>query len=242
MRIIKRILAKTTVLSLAFILGITAAGSYHVEATADSHDKVSDSIASNNVKSAAISDPQPDLVVQDIALSPANPSIGDAVTITVTIKNQGTAAAGSSRIAYYIDDIFQASGDINQVNPGATAANTFTWTAQVGSHTIKAVADSDAQVAESDETNNTRTFIFTTLAPDLIVQSISWSPANPSRGDNITFSVTIKNQGSSTSRSTRVNFYIDGNSRGYQDVYSLEAGGTLTRTYTWVASGRPAYH
>ncbi|MFC2067340.1 CARDB domain-containing protein, partial [Chloroflexota bacterium] len=47
--------------------------------------------------------------------------------------------------------------EVQEINVGATATETFTWTAQAGSHTFKAVADSKDAFAESDETNNEKT-------------------------------------------------------------------------------------
>jgi len=212
--VIKRVFTATIALSLAFILGINALGSYHI---------------------VAASDPGADLIVQDISLSPENPTFGDTVTITVIIKNQGIQDADSSRVACYIDDNYLTSEYVEPINADTVKITTFTWDAQVGSHTIRAVADSSEQVAEADENNNNKTFTFSTLAPDLIIQSITWTPEDPSKGDSITFSVAIKNQGISKSQSTRVHLSIDGNSRGYRDVYSINAGASVTRTYTWIA-------
>jgi len=213
--IIKRILIITTALSLAFIIGTATTGSHYI------------------VKASG---PGPDLIVKDIAMSPENPAIGDTVTFTFTIKNQGTEEAGVSRVTYYIDDNYIQSDSISSINAGVSVTKTLTWEAQGGSHVIKAIADSNEQVAETDEANNTRTFTLSPLAPDLIIQSISWSPEEPSRGDSITFSINIKNQGSSKANFSRINFCIDGNSRGYQDVSSIEVGATVTKTYTWVAT------
>jgi uncharacterized repeat protein (TIGR01451 family) len=212
--IIKRVISVCIALSLAFTLGITASGWN---------------------STAALADSKPDLTVPDITLSPSDPAIGDTVTITVTVKNQGTAVAAASQVVCYIDDTILATNSIVSLNVGTMATTTFTWQAQSGSHIIRAVADSSGFIPETDESNNTMTFGLTTLAPDLFVQSISWSPTKPSKGDSIVFSVTIKNQGNSKSRSTRINLYIDGNSRGYRDINSIDPANTTTTTYNWIA-------
>ncbi len=215
MGIIKRIFIIATALSLAFIIGTATTGPHYV------------------IKASG---PGPDLIIKDITLSPENPAIGDSVKFTFTIKNQGTEEAGASRVAYYIDDNYIQSDSISSLNAGVSVTKTLTWEAQGGSHVIKAIADSNEQVAESDETNNTKTFTLSPLAPDLVIQSISWSPETPSRGDSVTFSVVIKNQGSSKAGFSRINFFIDGNSRGYQDIPIIEVGATITRTYSWAAA------
>ncbi len=192
-------------------------------------------VASGWNPSAAIADSKPDLIVQNINISPQEPAIGDTVTITVTVKNQGTANAGASHVVCYVDATILATESAGILSPGTMATETFTWEAQSGSHVIKAVADSGSAIIESDETNNTTTYSLTTLAPDLIVQSISWEPAEPSKGDSIVFSVIVRNQGNSRSRTTRVNLYIDGTSKGYKDVFPVDPGSTTTKTFNWIA-------
>jgi len=190
----------------------------------------------SGVKSTPVSaDSGPDLVVQDIALSPSDPAIDDTVTITVTVKNQGTALAGQNYLVCYVDSAILATVPVNALQAGTMATATFTWRADGGSHTIKAIADSTDIIIEGNETNNTRTYSITTRAADLIVQSITWAPASPSRGDAVVFSVIIKNQGNASSRPTNIDLYIDGASRGNQDILAIDPGTTATRTYNWVA-------
>jgi len=177
----------------------------------------------------------PDLIVPDISLSPTQPAIDDTVTITVTVRNQGDALAYGSSVVCYIDDAILATNSIGSLNAGSLATTSFTWQAPAGSHIIRAVADSAGSVPESDETNNTMTFSLSTLAPDLIVQSISWTPASPSKGDSVVLRITVKNQGNAGSRLAKLNFYINGTSRGFKDVYPIEPGNTFVSTYNWVA-------
>ena len=52
------------------------------------------------------------------------------------------------------------------------------------------------------------------ILPDLIITSISMSPANPTSGQAVTFTATIKNQGTAATPSgvsIGVYFFIDGN-------------------------------
>jgi subtilase family serine protease len=191
-------------------------------------------VSADNAKTLALSTSAPDLIIEMVTWSPEIPTVGDTVTFTVTIKNQGSGAS-SSHVAYYIDDTCQTSASINQMPPGGTVTKTFTWTAQAGSHSFEAVADANNRIMESDEANNAKTFAFSVLAPDLIIQDITWSPQNPSIRDKVTFTVTIKNQGNSRARCSNVDFHIDDSSRGYSDVPRLDAGATATKTFTWTA-------
>ncbi|MFC1902280.1 CARDB domain-containing protein, partial [Chloroflexota bacterium] len=184
---------------------------------------------------AAASSAAPDLIIETITWSPEVPSIGDTVTFTVIIKNQGSSQADASHIAGYIDDTRQTTTDVSPIAPGDTAAKDFTWTARAGSHTAKAVADANNQVSESNEANNESSFAFSVPAPDLLIEAITWSPETPSINSQITCNVTVKNRGDSQARVSHVDLYVDGNSRGYQDVPRLEAGANVTRTFSWPA-------
>lgn len=177
----------------------------------------------------------PDLIIQNITWLPKNPSIGDMVTFSTTIKNQGDDESSTCLVAYYLDNTYLDTDPLNPIGAGATVTKTFTWTAIAGSHVIKAIADPDNEVVESDETNNEETFVFSTLAPDLLIQSITWSPEDPSKGDAVTFTVTIKNQGNASARSSQFAFYIDGAFRGDHDIPAIGAGATTTRTFAWNA-------
>ncbi len=176
---------------------------------------------------------EPDLTVQHITLSPSEPELGDVVTITINVKNQGLGNAGAFKVVCYIDAGVIGTNNMEPLGAGMVATTTFTWTAQNGTHTVKAICDSAGAVAESNETNNESTYTLTPLAPDLVVDSISWSPSGPSQGDPVTFTLTITNIGTSTSKATNIDLLIDGSSRGHHEIPMVGPGATVTDTYTW---------
>ncbi len=120
---------------------------------------------------------------------------------------------------------------------GSTNTRTFNWGAWPGTHAIRAVADNSNTVTESNEGNNSRTVDYSgTLAPDLIVLSISSSPATPAAGQTVTFTVTVKNQGNATAQGFFTGYYIDNVFQGQSDmVLSLAAGSTVTQVFQWTA-------
>ncbi|MCC2686259.1 MAG: hypothetical protein K0R75_3158 [Paenibacillaceae bacterium] len=76
--------------------------------------------------------------------------------------------------------------------------------------------------------------------PDLVVTDISWTPASPSANVPVTFSATIKNQGTAATPSgviSGVKFKVDGVTASFSDNYttSIPPGGTATVT----ANGGP---
>ena len=100
----------------------------------------------------------PDLIIQDISWSPSSPEQGDAITFTVTTKNQGAASAGNSTVKYHIDGSYTTYDLVPALSAGSTSTQTFTWTAdRCGDVQVKAVADANNAVSESNEGNNERT-------------------------------------------------------------------------------------
>ena len=111
-------------------------------------------------------DASPDLTVESIIFSPAHPDVGESVDITVTVKNQGDAAASGFYVYLYVDPAddppTQTTPHTSRtywgipLNPGASFhwARTGHTFAVSGTHPVYAWVDRDNNVAESDETNN----------------------------------------------------------------------------------------
>ena len=217
------------------------AGSNTFKAVVDKDNKIIESDETNNEKTITFSATSlSDLVVQDITWTPTNPSIGETVTFTATIKNQGSGSSSSSRVYFYLDGSTShfTYKNFGGLSADATTTVSFTWNAQAGSHTFKAVVDKDNTLTESDETNNEKTITFSaTSLSDLVVQDITWTPTNPSIGETVTFTATIKNQGSGSSSSSRVYFYLDGSTSHftYKNFGGLSADATTTVSFTWNA-------
>ncbi|GFZ32247.1 hypothetical protein CSC2_27730 [Clostridium zeae] len=75
----------------------------------------------------------------------------------------------------------------------------------------------------------------TTGTPDLVVTNITWNPANPSTGNEVTFSAVIKNQGTAATPAGvkhGLSILVDGVQVNWCDNYtaSIPAGGTATLT------------
>jgi len=82
---------------------------------------------------------------------------GETVYINYTIQNQGSAALFADfNVSFYLDGIFQSKQLVTDtINSGYTVTLGFNATVNGdGPHDLKVVADSDNDIAESDETNN----------------------------------------------------------------------------------------
>ncbi|KAF5436918.1 Serine protease, subtilase family [Candidatus Methanophagaceae archaeon] len=181
----------------------------------------------------------PDLIIQDISWSPDNPEQGDTITFTVTIKNIGEFTADQSTVKYYINNQYHDFDNIPSLSHDATSTQTFTWTASSGGFVhVKAVADADNNVQEYDKFNNVgMESLHVGGNPDLIIQALTLAPTKPKKGDSVTFTVTIKNQGDADAESSHVRLCI----RSIEvdpasaSVGPIAAGSTVRKTFTWTA-------
>jgi beta-glucanase (GH16 family) len=121
---------------------------------------------------------KPDLVVTQVNLSQSSPIVGDPVTFSAAVKNQGTAATPAGTIVgvlFSVDgspvswsDTFSqslaAGATVNlTANGGPSGA---TWTATSGSHQVVAFVDDVNRIPnESDENNNKLTRSFSVCTP-----------------------------------------------------------------------------
>jgi len=106
----------------------------------------------------------PDLVVSDVAWSLSEPKAGEQVTFRAKIENLGSELlAGSSvKVDFYVDNnpvpVASSSTDLSFTQGKSRGlVATSKWTATLGSHTIRAVVDSENVINESIEMNNERT-------------------------------------------------------------------------------------
>lgn len=182
----------------------------------------------------AFADTGPDLTIESISWSPESPAIRDTITFTPTVINQGDSPAPQSRIDYYIDDILIGSAYFDTMAAGSIATNTFTWQASAGDHIIKAIIDSGNDIVEANEDNNEKICVFSVIAADLIIESITWWPQTASIGDTVTFTVKVKNCGNKIAGNGWVDLSIDGASRGQREYNRLEPDESTTISYTWI--------
>jgi hypothetical protein len=88
---------------------------------------------------------------------------------------------------------------VSSLAPGATRDFTYNYTFNTaGTHNLWAFVDSECTVPESNEGNNIRGPVainVTGSKPDLVVDSISFNPSNPTVGQSVAFTIRIRNQG-----------------------------------------------
>jgi subtilase family serine protease len=208
-------------------------GRHIFKAYANYNKTISESDENNNESSITITPNMPDFAITNITWSPPDMPAGSEVTFDINIENQGSLSAGPSRMVYYVDGANVGYKDIGQLDAGATTTEHFLWVALEGQHSIKIVADSNNQISEYDENNNTR--VVNLPPPDLVVQDITYSPPDAKIGDSVIITATIRNQGSSQTQNSQVACNIDGLPLASRDLPEINAGDIATRTFNWVA-------
>jgi subtilase family serine protease len=216
-------------------------------AEADYNDDVTESDETNNVTTDSFTViAVPDLIVQSLTHSPADPNSLEQITFTAVVKNIGAGPAGASTLMFKIGGETPGAPTtlfaVPALSPGATHTETRQTTLPAKGYINTAEADYNDDLVESDETNNVTTDSYTvTLPPDLIVHSLTHSPANPTSVDLITFTAVVKNNGTGPSRTSVLMFKIGGETPGTQptifNVPVLNPGAThtVTRQATLIA-------
>ncbi|MGP3914514.1 discoidin domain-containing protein [Nonomuraea sp. 10N515B] len=173
----------------------------------------------------------PDLTVSNLASSPAAPVETDAVTLSATVRNAGTAASTATSVNFYAGTTKVGNASVGALAAGASATVSANVGARdAGTYQLSARVDEDNQVIELNEANNTATGTLTVRpvdTADLIASPVAWTPGNPAAGATVTFSVAIKNQGTVASGS---------GSHGITLTVTNDSG-TVVRTLTGSASG-----
>jgi subtilase family serine protease len=211
--------------------GLPFKDKYKVSVVLDCNNTVFETDKSNNQKETYFSIAAPDLAVQAIGWSPEAPSTGGSITFNVIVKNIGDLKAGSTYLSYYIDKTFMGKHRIEDIEPGTTVTRSFTWIASKASFVFTAVIDEANQVLESDKSNNTKTVVIP--APDLIIDSLTWSPENPAEIIPVTFTASIRNRGYGRAAGTLLSVYFDGAAPLSLETGEISPGGTTTVVFTY---------
>ena len=177
--------------------------------------------------------PNPDLTVTGTTATPASPVETDAVTLSATVRNAGTAAAPAGSVNLYLGATRVGTAAVGALAAGASATVSVNAGARdAGTYAVRAVVDEAGTVVEQNETNNSYTsptpLVVTPVASsDLVASAVTWSPGNPAAGNAVTFSVTIRNQGTQVSA---------GGAHGVT-VTLLNDSGATVRTFTGSYTG-----
>ena len=220
----------------------TPTGSYYLIAKADATNVVAETNESNNTSTRSIQ------IGGDLAVStftaPAKAGAGTSITVSDTTINQGSGPVASSTTRFYlsVNSLFDAgdmllSGIHNVPSLDTGISHTASTSVGVpvdqatGLYYLIARADGNAQVLESQESNNTNVRVLQ-VGPDLALAGLS-GPSKGAAGIPFVVTDTTVNQGGGGADPSTVAFYLSAD-------WILDAGDTslnVTRAIPALASG-----
>ncbi|HEY3479643.1 MAG TPA: discoidin domain-containing protein, partial [Streptomyces sp.] len=144
--------------------------------------------------------PNPDLTISDVSWSPQNPVETDTITASATVRNAGTAASGATNVNLYLGATKVGTANVGALAAGAsTTVSANIGTRDAGSYQLTAKVDEANAVIEQNEANNSYTgstaLVVSPVQSSDLVAATAWGPNNPSAGNTVTFTTTLRNQG-----------------------------------------------
>ncbi|GAA0816603.1 CARDB domain-containing protein [Spirilliplanes yamanashiensis] len=187
--------------------------------------------------------PGPDLVVTGLTWSPSAPSEASDVTVSATVRNQGTAAAPATTADISVGGTVAGSAAVPALAAGASATVTVNAGRRAqGSYAVAAVVDPANTVPEQNNDNNRFTaaaqlVVAQAPGPDLTVTAITSNPPNPAVGAAVTFTVAVQNRGTSAAGASVTRLTAGGATlTGATPAIAAGAGATVTIGGSWTAT------
>jgi subtilase family serine protease len=199
-------------------IGGRAAGTHTLEANADIAGLIDESDEANNTRTASMTvtaPPAPDLIVESITFTPSPPVTSEPIIAHIVVHNQGTATAVATITSSDADAVSRCAEILTTTLPPGESVTVDCDLGELaaGAHAAAACADAGSAVAESDETNNCLSVGFTVNppnTPDLIVESVTFTPAQPAAGEAVTAHAIVRNQGTGAATATVTSTEVDG--------------------------------
>ena len=197
----------------------------------------------------------PNLVVVagNIGFLPSAPVDGEAVTVTVTILNVGSAVADEV-LVQFVDvtdggaEPIGAKQTISSIAPGESATTfvTFDTAGKAGERRIRVVADPHQIIPEQAEDDNEAVALLRVAnasLPNVVVtaENIGFSHSIAQPGEAVTVTVTVLNNGSSPAHNVVVQFVDPATNApiaANQVISSIEAGGAGSAQIVYDTQGR----
>ena len=126
----------------------------------------------------------PDLVVQSFTYAPPAPTVGQSLTFTVVVANQGAASAGAFRVRLNGSSLSTTASSAS-LGAGSTRTLTLVLPLTASSETFTVTVDDLSQVAESNETNNVQSLFVTATTPAPVARA--GGPYSGAVGTAVTF-------------------------------------------------------
>ncbi|MPZ82587.1 MAG: APHP domain-containing protein [Actinophytocola sp.] len=187
--------------------------------------------------------PNPDLTVTSTTWTPESPTETTAITLSATVRNAGTAAAGATTVNFGLAGAVVGSAPVGALAAGASATVTFdAGTRPAGSYPVTSVVDPADTVIEQNDANNSFAapsplVVAQAPGPDLEVLGVVSNPPKPAVGASVTFSVQVHNRGTSQAGASVTRLTVGATTLDTTTA-AIAAGATATVAVTgsWTAT------
>ncbi len=168
----------------------------------------------------------PDLVVQSFTYAPLAPTVGQSITFTVVVANQGAASAGAFRVRLNGTSL-STTATSSSLGAGSSRSLSLVLPLTAGSETFTVTIDDLSQVAESNESNNVQSIVVTATTPAPVAHA--GGPYAGSVGAPVTFNGTTS---SGTITTYSWSFGDGGSALGSVVTHGYSFAGTYSVTLT----------
>jgi subtilase family serine protease len=195
-------------------------GTYTLTLTIDPDNQYAESDELNNVWVSTINvSNKPDMRVFTSYINPSllNPALGQPVTVSVSYDNVGSSNVNDvMKMKLFIDNIaIDSASNLTGLatNNYATVNFNVPWSSAIaGTHVIKAIIDSDNDIVEDEEDNNSATRALTVgSSANLYVDSLSVFNYYPNINDSANIKSIIKNEGDLPTNAFVSIYYVNNN-------------------------------
>ena len=184
-----------------------------------------------------------DLAIMGLEYLPLAPKVGDPVTVTVEVANAGNASSPQCALelfpGYELEPL--ANATVPPLQPGGATSVVIEWNTTgmpSGFNRMRAVIDAGYSFTDTNRTNNSRLWNLTlTGEVDLALENLTISPPMARPGDNVSFSVSVHNQGSLRCTSANLTLKVNGTEADHLQLLTLAAGGVMNATLKWTTAG-----
>ncbi|MCP4548492.1 MAG: peptidoglycan DD-metalloendopeptidase family protein [bacterium] len=218
-------------------------GTWYVWVILDVYSTVGQSNENNDKANTSITINQnvPDLIPQNLTVSPTTVNAGASATVNFRVNNQGTATAAASttniRLSSSSTNVTTSDpllktvttpsigpGDFYDHNESVTIPSV-----SPGTWYVWVILDVDSAVGQTNEDNdyaNTSITVGAAGQADLLIQSLTATPNSAYIGETVTVNFTVYNQGDSAAGSSTTNIRLNTSST------SVESSDILLKTVT----------
>jgi hypothetical protein len=207
-----------SVITYQYTLPLNLSGAAVFKVVVDPDKTIAESNENNNSAeiNTTVNRAKIDLTIDSVKTGVAKPKVGQKVNIQVKVKNTGDTKASNIKLNIYLsDNVGNPNFTINipSINKNSVSAKSFSWTVPNNipgvNYPIRAVADPDNTISETNEINNEKIYLLNLTAPDLLLeqQDVNYKPRFTYTGLNTMMNLRVRNNNVAVIQNVKVGFF-----------------------------------